>query len=102
MEKDDLSTHVSRSGASQLFELELELAQDWALQAHQVAEAHLNEVWEWYHADEDGESDLGPDPAFAPFCGCETCEVREILLAALPYITAGVLRDNGIEGMSRS
>lgn len=34
------------------------------------------------------------DPSSAPFCGCTTCEVREVLDAAYPHIRAHVLAED--------
>lgn len=64
--------------------------------AHAAAQAHLDAC----HAAEeaydqalaDGTDTTGIDtPASAPFDGCETCEVREILYAAWPVLTADVV-----------
>lgn len=49
--------------------------------AQQAAEAHIEACWAAEH-------DEGPEPedTLAPFCGCLTCEVREILHAAEPHL----------------
>jgi hypothetical protein len=39
---------------------------------------------------------LGDDPAFAPYCGCETCYIREVLHAAVPHIEKAVLVERGL------
>lgn len=53
---------------------------DHALAAQQAAEAHIEACWAHLH-------DEGPEPdTLAPFCGCLTCEVREILHAAMPHL----------------
>lgn len=58
---------------------------DYGLEAQQAAEAHLAAIWEYELADE-GHPDV-PIPDFAaPFCGCDTCIVREVLHAAWPII----------------
>lgn len=68
--------------------------EDWGIEAQAAAELHIGAVWDYLHAmededvDRDGE-DPGDDPASAPFCGCTTCEVREILHAGAPFIIAG-------------
>lgn len=93
-EKDDLVTDVAGS--------KVPLQADWGVQAHLAAQDHLVRVWEWFHEAEDGETAMGEDPAVAPFCGCEVCEVREILSAAVPFIIAGALRDNRSGGLSLS
>jgi hypothetical protein len=45
------------------------------------AEEHLQKCWEGL--DDCGEGTEGYDrsPAFAPFCGCQTCIVREVLMS---------------------
>lgn len=61
---------------------------DFGVLAQKAAEAHLSACWEAYYAEEEGENleDLPESPACAPFCGCETCVVREVLFAAWPII----------------
>lgn len=68
----------------------VELEEDYGRQAQAAAEAHLAACWEALN--EDG-SAVDDDPAVAPFCGCATCEVREILSAALPFLEAGFERE---------
>lgn len=68
---------------------------DWLGDAQRAAEDHIGAVWDYWNEAEsamtDAEiEDLGPDPAIGPFCGCTTCEVREILHAAVPLIAAGI------------
>ncbi len=55
--------------------------------AHDAAEAHLNAIWEA----ETGEREDSPESA--PFCGCQTCIIREVLHAAWPVFEAS-LRQN--------
>lgn len=51
--------------------------------AQKAAEEHLAACWASLH-DEDV-----PEPeTFSPFCGCQTCEVREVLHAAEPHLRA--------------
>lgn len=53
-------------------------------EAHKAAEDHLQECWESI-------DNLDVDPeTMAPFCGCTTCEVREILFAAMPHLEKGI------------
>lgn len=63
------------------------LAFDWGAAMHEAAEAHLTKVndaaWLQEEAGEDFEVD---SPAMAPFCGCETCVVREVIVGAWPVI----------------
>jgi hypothetical protein len=60
-------------------------APGWA--AHQAAQQHLTKVWEALYAQEEAEDGEDIDsPAFGPFCGCETCVIRETLAAAWPVI----------------
>jgi len=54
--------------------------------AQQAAEQHLEACWAFEH----GEVDDAPDFS-APFCGCETCQVREVLHAAWPHLRQGLL-----------
>lgn len=62
---------------------------DFGFEAQAAAEAHLCACHEALSADEDGE-DI-ESPASAPFCGCETCEVREVLFAAWPFLKLAAL-----------
>ncbi len=56
---------------------------DYGHLAQQAAEEHLQACWA--NLDDDGEE---PETA-APFCGCLTCEVRETLHAAYPFLVQG-------------
>lgn len=58
---------------------------DYGLEAHQAAEQHLEACWEAMHAENEGEVVDWPVTA-GPFCGCMTCEVREVLHAAWPLM----------------
>lgn len=60
--------------------------------AQKAAEAHLAACWEAYWAEEESENleGLPESPACAPFCGCETCIVREVLFAAWPIIEEAI------------
>lgn len=66
------------------------------LRAQQAAEAHLIAVWEAEqaldyaleaHGDPEGDGEALPEsPASAPWDGCDTCTVREVLHAAWPIL----------------
>lgn len=71
----------------------VDLEDDWGAQAQRAAEDHIVRVWASFHEEEDGWAEMPPSPAVGPFDGCQTCEVREILYAALPFIEAGLLRE---------
>ena len=66
---------------------------DFELEAQKAAEAHLaactEAMFAWEEAGEVDESIVSP--AIAPFCGCDTCVVREVLYAAWPIMEQGVL-----------
>lgn len=47
----------------------------WA-EAHKVASEHLEQCHLAFMSEDED------DPSCAPFCGCVTCEVREVLYAA--------------------
>jgi len=74
---------------------QVELAEDFGAQAQRAAETHLEACWTSFRAEdyEDVET-LPPSPSVGPFDGCQTCEVREMLHAALPFLQAGFARDN--------
>lgn len=62
---------------------------DAGREAQAAAEAHLAACWEahdaWEESDPDDEG-LPESPAVDAFCGCSTCEVREVLAAAWPIL----------------
>jgi hypothetical protein len=64
---------------------------DWGYEAQQAAEARLAlcEQWRWHYDDGDPEPEE-PDPSIAPYCGCDTCIVREVLAAAWPIVEQAV------------
>ena len=70
---------------------------DLLQKAQDAAEAHIDalqaELWAWENDDELGE-ETTVDDQLGPFCGCDTCVVREILYAAAPYL-AKFVRDGG-------
>ena len=58
---------------------------DWPRLVQEAAERHLEACYEAEEAYELGDDDV-ESPACAPFCGCITCVVREVLYAAWPII----------------
>lgn len=65
---------------------------DLEFEAQRAAEARLNAANEWMWMEEDGEfaglhdeAKDGPELA-GPYCGCDTCTVREVLHAAWPFL----------------
>ena len=69
-------------------------APDLFLEAHKAAERHLENCWAWLawtENGEEGEPPLEEDPAFEPFDGCMTCEIREALMAAMPMLQAALI-----------
>jgi hypothetical protein len=69
-------------------------------EAQAVAEKHLEACYEalWWE-ETDGIGDAPESPAIAPFCGCTTCVVREVLFASLEYLLAikGAIVDERFE-----
>ena len=65
---------------------------DYGMEAQQAAEKHLVACWEAMWCVENDECEIEhpegehPNPACGPFCGCDTCQVREVLHAAWPII----------------
>lgn len=72
------------------------------LDAQRAAEDHLDKVAHYHDVmAEMGYSDVAiqtspPDPAFGPWCGCTTCEIREILHAAMPHLEKAILIEWGL------
>lgn len=63
---------------------------DVGAEAQRAAEERLVAITEAEEAlDENPEAEVDY-PACAPFCGCETCVVREVLDAAWPVIIGGM------------
>jgi hypothetical protein len=62
------------------------------LAAQRAAEDHLDACFEYIdimespNEPDDERYDVPEDPASAPFCGCNTCIVRETLLAAREHL----------------
>lgn len=67
---------------------------DWGVQAHTAAERHLDacDAWLAYFDDDEpaGERPAGGDPSSAPYCGCQTCLIREVLHAAWPVLEEAI------------
>lgn len=59
---------------------------DYGAEAQRAAEDHLAACWSAFHDEEDEEGQPIESPASAPFDGCQTCEVREVLYAAYPHL----------------
>jgi hypothetical protein len=56
---------------------------------HDAAAAHLEAVWAAFYAwEEDPGAVEVASPAVGPFCGCETCMIRETIAGAWPVIEA--------------
>lgn len=53
--------------------------------AQHAAEERLAACQEALFAEEMGDA-VAPSPAVGPYCGCDTCMVREILDAAWPHM----------------
>jgi hypothetical protein len=61
----------------------------WEDDVQRAAEERLAACNERLWAEEEGDVDVehdGPYPAVAPYCGCDTCVVREVLDAAWPIM----------------
>lgn len=62
------------------------------IEAQRAAEARLTAANEWLWLDEEGEYAGDHDDAregaelAGPYCGCDTCLVREVLDAAWPHL----------------
>lgn len=70
-------------------------------EAQRAAEARVNDLEDRFHAEMDGDDDAwdGFEGA-APYCGCTTCLVREVLFAAWPFLQqAGVIAQKLDEGV---
>lgn len=70
------------------------MTRDFGLEAHQAAERRLDDLGEWNdhweeHCGDECDCPDGPPPEpemAGPFCGCQTCVVREALDAAWPIL----------------
>lgn len=60
---------------------------DHAAEAQRAAEEHLAACWEALDAEQEGNDEVEwPEGQARPVCGCQTCEVREVLAAAYPHL----------------
>lgn len=73
---------------------------DYGARVHAAAEAHLLACTEAeYTAEDNPDADI-PSPASAPYCGCSTCDVREVLHVAWPMIESYVRQQITSAGQS--
>ena len=64
-----------------------DVKEDIGIKAQRAAEAHLAACYDAMNQWEEDEYDSSIEsPASAPFCGCDTCVVREVLWAAWPIL----------------
>lgn len=63
----------------------LAAAPDWGMRMQEAAERHISAVSDAYFREENGEQDV-ESPAAAPYDGCDTCMIREILAGAWPVM----------------
>ena len=75
----------------------MDTERDYFLEAQQAAEAHLAACYEAFYAEQEDDGPLPESPASAPFCACETCEIRETLFAAWPLLREAALAGVDIE-----
>lgn len=55
--------------------------------AHRASEAHLDALMDALNIEEEGGTPDWPE-SLGPFCGCQTCCIREALAAAWPHMLA--------------
>lgn len=75
---------------------------DIAEAVHRRAEEHLNACFEALDAweTEEGDNEEDESPASAPFCGCSTCVVREVLFSAYEELYEIAKRDSVREAIA--
>ena len=61
--------------------------------AHHTAEKHLDECYEALVDETFEVEEAVESPAFAPFCGCNTCVVREVLTVAYPILRQAAVEE---------
>lgn len=61
------------------------MTRDYGIEAQAAAEAHLEACFTALFEESEDGTPQWPETA-APFCGCETCTVREVLHAAWPIL----------------
>lgn len=72
-------------------------------EAQRAAEARLADVDDRYWRAVDGDETAWDDfDGTAPYCGCDTCLVREIPSAAWPHLERAALLDAGIDVPTRA
>lgn len=73
-------------------------APDWGMRMQEAAELYMAAVADAYLREEEGQQDVH-SPAVAPYDGCDTCTIREVLAGAWPVIVemADYYQRNGIE-----
>jgi hypothetical protein len=59
---------------------------DWEWHAQRAGERRLMSANDDLWAEDNGEVFDGEDETDGPYCGCDTCVVREVLSAAWPYM----------------
>jgi hypothetical protein len=59
---------------------------DYGYEAHRAAEKHLIACFEALDAEGEGDDGQWPPDMAGPFDGCDTCQVRETLHAAWPFL----------------
>jgi hypothetical protein len=80
-----------------LHETPTDLSYDPGFAAHQAAEKHVEACQQvMFELDDGAEFEDVLDPSSAPYCGCTTCDVREILHAAWPIMEAHFRQKYGI------
>lgn len=73
--------------------------QDWESELQARAEAHLDaciaaeDEWAFHDQSDDDDVEWPHSPAVAPFCGCTTCVVREVLHAAWPLMIEHAMQE---------
>lgn len=72
-------------------------------EAQRAAERRLMDVNDRFGREMDDDETAWDDfDGAAPYCGCETCLVREILSAAWPHLERAALLDAGIDVPTRA
>lgn len=75
------------------------MTRDFGAAAQKAAEAHLAACQEALFEMEEDSGELVESPASAPFCGCDTCMVREVLYAAWTVLDEWV--EDALDGKPR-
>lgn len=80
-------------------ELETKI-EDLAQKAQRAAEVRLHEAMDRYWASEEGDDTAWDDWDGAPYDGCDTCLVREVLQGAWPILLEAAQLEAQLFGMS--